>query len=368
MTDPSIDARRSPDTQRLAWARNVLGVSQRASPAEVRTLLLPRLGDVERQPSRAWRQAARLLGQLDDEPVPREDDEYLLAVEHEVRRQVEEYAAGFFDLPTDVRTQQWTRLYASSAPYPAIRVRLQQLKSGLLTVVDRKPRDDSTPVAELCKQLPRLFLLPPSLRDASRQELIRSTHGVELQWAEAAKRVRSKQPELAALDRELVLTLINRPRRAMPGAAEKKTIVSGRGSNSNEKVARWIPLPVVIIGVLVGLARIGMDHPSRSPQAIPKYELKVPDKSVEEFVRTEEFRKAWAETWRKYEASRAKSPPADSPWTPEAVERIRQRIGPPGETPPSPKPDEPSKSDPTSPKSERTSSPRDTTPPGKADP
>ena len=121
---------------------------------------------------------------------------------HELRREVEAFAAAFFETPVEPRRATWFRLYGEAAGDRPLRDRLRQLEPGIR--VDPASIAIADPlVRRLAIDATELFLLDPAARPAESRERVSSLVADESITPRDRDRARRdllrRQPKIAAL-------------------------------------------------------------------------------------------------------------------------------------------------------------------------
>lgn len=203
--------------RRLRWAAEQLEVSPDASPDEVRAAWLRRLAEDDFVPSSDSRQALEVFLQRHPEGgwLARADEAAAQWEEEQLRAEVEAFAAEFWNLSVEERRQRWENLAERCAFAPALRVRMDQLGTGL-DIVAPLPRNDAR-VSELVEHVRELFVLRPGPRARLRQSLLAQMRNKWSEWRTAAHRLRHAAP---AFD-ELGIDLLGKLRTTTPAVARQ---------------------------------------------------------------------------------------------------------------------------------------------------
>jgi hypothetical protein len=358
---------------RRSWAAEQLGVVADAPPAEVRAALLRRLPEAGFVPPPAWRRACRVLsGEAVHGAV---DEDVRLAHDDRLRAEVEEFTRGYWGLAPEQRRRRWETLRAGCSS-PPLTARLEALEAGLDAAAEPGGIGREGPeLAELAALIRSLFVLRPAERALARQEFLLRVRRQPHSWERAAKRLRRRYSNLAALDPGLVGELLDwrsRRKRAERGRTrinQGQVQAAARSQNSGAGRAGV----GVLVGVAVVLARLasgGLSHnsdlhraptpawqapvPSGNWQQTPAIPLATNDDFVKKLIQggqadPTEPRQGAPDGWKRWRDSRwpgAGGPRPQSPMdpttgrggptTPSSPERTAPSDSPPGSRPPMP--------------------------------
>jgi hypothetical protein len=272
--------REPPPEDLRRWAGGQLKVGPEASAAQVRAAALAALPDEEFVPPESWQHALRLLSR------PREQRPASAAAlrdyTDELRSEVEEFAADFFDLDPPERRRQWQALCDRAGGFAPVAARLGLLERGL--DIDRASLPTEPPrVAELANEVCDLFVLRPAARAARRRAFlqgIRTSEGTLNDWQEAARRLRADYPAVADLELHLVGELVSgavRRRGRSRKGSRLRTRLSAPASASSDRGSK-MPLWLILVFVGGAIARSlgSLADKTQSPPAPQPPPIQVP--------------------------------------------------------------------------------------------
>jgi hypothetical protein len=252
--------------RRLRWAAEQLGLSPHASADEVRAAWLRRLSADDFVPSSESRWALEVLLQRQPEGgwMKKADEAASRWEEERLRGEVEAFALGFWDLPTEERRRRWQMLTDRCTFAPALCARLRRLEAGL--DVDSSNPVDGKKVIELVEHVRELFVLRPEPRARARQKILHSIHANWNEWRIPAQRLRHAYPTIAALGK----VLLDEIRRGKPMTIRPRIRPQPHPQPSEEKNIDWSSLKWtwIVVGVCLAFLRI-YDHKPSSPPAPP---------------------------------------------------------------------------------------------------
>lgn len=233
------------------WAAEQLGRPADAPSSELRQAFMKRLrGDDFLPPWRIQQayqaaESGRLAAQTSQE------------LENWLRPQVEEFAAGFFQLPPDERRQRWQQLLERCSFSSPLTARLRALEAGLDLPVDIPAGNPlgCGSAHELLEEVRGLFVLRPLERAARRQALVRAGH-VRANLRE----LQVTDPDIMDLEPILVQQL-KRPVRTVPTRTRVADTAGGD----------WLTLRTgaQIFGLLMAVALIGAFSKSKDRERQP---------------------------------------------------------------------------------------------------
>lgn len=269
----------SRDDAREQWARWVFQIAPEVPAEAIREEMLRALAHRGFLAPTVWRDAMALVqpppdDQAAERPLP---FEFHTAYERWLRRAMESFAGDFFDVPVARRSAVWNEFAQASAAYPRLLARLDYLRVGL--DVDPSALRESDPhVRRLAGWITGLFASRPLTAAAMRRQFVRATEADVSAWQRAARRLRRRHPQIAALTPGLVEELAEAKRRRARLRATARPAGSTMGQTPSPVMERW-PI-LVLVMVVLGLARAftSIDHskPRPSPNAapsIPKFDV-----------------------------------------------------------------------------------------------
>lgn len=194
-----------------AWAAKQLGLRADAAPAEARAALLERLPEEDFVPPPELPEAVAVLCERRFASASRAPvyAQFLLDQEEDLRAEVEDFAARFFEIPLTQRRSQWQELTTRCQTSLRLRARLSALAPGLAIDPARISSEDPL-VQKLGEQVCGLFLLRPAERATQRLDLLRPIQSDVTTWQNAARRLQKAYPQVAALQAEFVSELASR--------------------------------------------------------------------------------------------------------------------------------------------------------------
>lgn len=183
------------------WALAQLDLPPGMSDDEARRILFGRLSDMDFMPPSGWDSALRVAGMAPcegalDGPV------FVPArrdMEQAMRADIESFAAQFFSLPPALRTARYQDLVKQAVGVPALASRLENLRPGL-DLPCELPTGQSPEATELLEQVRRLFVLPPQERASRRMAFLKQCRSNWSDWQRAAIVVQAKIARVASLE------------------------------------------------------------------------------------------------------------------------------------------------------------------------
>lgn len=140
------------------WARQMLGLAG-DSDEQWRSHVLQRLTAGDFVPPDAWYDAIDVYAAQFPATATAIPDGYYRDREYELREEVDQFLAQFFELPPPIRRQTWMRLSRLCAPWLPLQLRLNPLELGLDVVTDLPP-ETSTSIVKLRDLVCTQFLRP----------------------------------------------------------------------------------------------------------------------------------------------------------------------------------------------------------------
>lgn len=278
------------------WAAELLEIAAEAPPEQSRIAAARKLAEWDFTPPDRWQHAAELLtmkgtdraaadslresetGSRTEQPALVGRQRPLAEVEHRLRQEIEDFAAGYFRQPPGDRSRNWHALRLRAGPFPLLLDRLAWLEHGLSAtpeaVVDKDPQ-----VARLAREAAEMYVLSPPGRAARRDELLRAKRLEAAKWAKAAKGLRSRHAALAALDGPLFDALEDR--RKQQRQARKLAQPAGRSAQSGGMFEGHAWKYILAFWILLGCARAcnhtSTRRPTPTPYRVPtEYRLPTP--------------------------------------------------------------------------------------------
>lgn len=269
--------------RRLRWAAEQLQLSPHASADEVRAAWLRRLRADDFVPTSESRWAVEALLQRQPEGgwMTKADEAASRWEEERLRGEVEAFALGFWDMPTDERRQRWQMLMQRCAFAPALCARLRRLEAGLH--VDSSNPIDGKKVIELVGHVRELFVLRPGPRARARQALLHRMRANWNEWRIPAHRLRYAYPALAALGKDLLDKLRGDSPKAIHPRIRPLPQPQPQPSKENNNDWSSLKWTWIIVGVVLATIRtLSCDQKPSSPPS-PAYQY-----DFEKFQRQDE--------------------------------------------------------------------------------
>lgn len=196
--------------QRLVpWASGVLNLPADASDAQRRARLYAAVREADFIPSPEIEQAIAVLGQSSQALTLNDSGWSALAEAErdEAQRDIEAFAARFFDLAPSPRREQWLALRTRYGYLVAWRRRLASLEPGLVVVA---PSSTDRHVQRLVGQIRATYALPPAERTSRDVTFLREALDHPSRWRSAAVQLLKRHSAVAQLASHLVQELIAR--------------------------------------------------------------------------------------------------------------------------------------------------------------
>jgi hypothetical protein len=184
-------------TDLLEWARETLELSPDLTATEMRMAILERLTHCEFEPPDRWNESIDALLPAAPEAVAMIPIGYYEGRESLVRSRLEEFARKFFDMPPDMRREEWQKLRLLTAPWPSLRICMTRLQPAL--DVDLSCWLECSPkIRDLGQYICRRFVqwaanLGP---ESWEQQLSQENKSY---WKQSAKTFQRRFPELAII-------------------------------------------------------------------------------------------------------------------------------------------------------------------------
>ena len=193
------------ESARIRHAAQTLGLSDSLAPKLLRRALLEWLEKEDFTTNDQEQVAIRVLAcKANDLPckdIP--DRQFLAKSERAVRRDVQEFAAQFFDLSFPERHDRWESLFQRSSEFPIVRYRLEKLESALNT---QMPAEDvrSTQTVRLARRVCQQFALGFTEEPWRRTALLDTIRQEFAPGKAAVDRLRTDYPDIAKLAPQLL--------------------------------------------------------------------------------------------------------------------------------------------------------------------
>jgi len=250
--------------EKIAWARTILNIPAETPAEGLRTQIIARLSDHGFCPTAEEIQAIDLLANPQATPPAGLPPALYWALVEPRRKQVEQFAAEFFQIPPPQRRQRWDRLRADCQFAAPLRVRLAGLEAGLDVDAECRTRLTDADTRKIADELVDAFCLPPYLRVVRHDKLLGSAVGQRTRWRKASQQLVRTMPSLARLGPVLIARLIAGPPQDRPKAAAAP---AKDESGELPKKAVWIVIFLVVAG---GRACASLDRrPSFTPTSDP---------------------------------------------------------------------------------------------------
>src|SRR3569623_3166906 len=203
------------------WAREQLELGEGSLPS-ARVAVLRRLAGEDFLPSPAWDAAYRIAdasqryGYRATAGAVNVATAQLGDIERRLAQGVACFAAGFFEMPVEQRTEHWSKLVKHCEAFPALLARLLHLQIGL-NVEFETLASASQATRDLAAHVARLFTLPPRTRAIARHQPAAELQTSMRDWEHAAQTLVTQFRPIAELDTVLVRELIARKKDREPG-------------------------------------------------------------------------------------------------------------------------------------------------------
>jgi hypothetical protein len=180
------------------------------------------------------------------------EEEARRAVLSELRREVQEFAVAFYNLPPHNRRERWEALRLACASQPALTERLRAMEPGLS--IDRGAISDrSQSVLILAHTLCEMFVRPPRSRILRGHELLENIISGKQRprddWLRVAKRLKKHHPEIAALEPQLISRLASISFWQMPAGRRLHRAATARLRTSSV----WLGVLLMMVGIFLGV-------------------------------------------------------------------------------------------------------------------
>lgn len=248
------------------WAGRKIEVGPDADSTTARTRFLSLLEDADLVPDESSLLAYRLFDPEHAQTVePRHLAEFRQDDERELLVEIDAFGHEMLDLPLHMRPDRWNRLFARSNDSQRARAWLEALSPGLKADLNQIDPHDAD-VCELARHLARLFPLRSHARAALRDEVENQLQDHPGNMPRAVRRLRARQPDIAALDPPLLTAITNsvHAQKALLKAKQRNAKQRFRTTRTSSNGQWWlIGLVLMVISIVGRLA--SLDRPSPPP-------------------------------------------------------------------------------------------------------
>jgi hypothetical protein len=239
------------DAARKRRAMEAIGVARTATPAEIQAGIVRHIRDMDFALASRDRDAIDVLCGRSLAAGDALEEEARRAVLSELRRDVQEFAVAFYDLPTHERRERWEVLRSACASEPVLTERLHAMEPGLS--IDRGAISDrSQSVLILAHSLCEMFVRPPRSRILRGHELLENIISGRQKprddWVRVAKRVKKRHPEIAALEPQLISRLASISFWQLPAGRRLHRAGTARLKTSSV----WLGVLLMVVGIFLG--------------------------------------------------------------------------------------------------------------------